>query len=36
MLITAAPALRAALIWRADSEQGIPGGSVTFSARAPG
>ena len=36
MLITAAPARRAALIWRAESEQRISAGRATLSARAPG
>ena len=36
MLITAAPARRAASIWRAESEQRMRDGSATFSARAPG
>jgi hypothetical protein len=36
MLITEAPALRAASIWRAESEQRMLEGSATLSVRAPG
>ena len=36
MLITAAPARRAASIWRAESQPEVRDGSATFSARAPG